>query len=113
MINRNSQNYLFGNRVINNKLVIKDLFNAVIIEELKYKFLLLRDIFTTIKARELYVSREKIYNSIEAILKDYSPYISSSAINYSIQSNTIIFYVLLYLNNLADVISVEISVNIE
>lgn len=113
IINRKGQNVIYGNRILNDKLIIKDIFNVGIIESLRYKFLLLRDNFNDITAKQQYTERELIYNEIDVIIKQFYGYISNNSISYSVDDGVLVFTIIIWLLNTVDNFVIELDFTLQ
>jgi hypothetical protein len=113
VVNRRGANYVYGNLIFNDKLVIKNVYNHFIIEELKHRFLVVKNKYVLINNREVNIIREEIYNEIEIILKKYYNFISNYGLNYVINENVINFYITVFLHNTVDNFIVDIDFKIK
>lgn len=110
IMNRKGQNYLFGNKIVHNSLVIKDIFNAAIIEQLRYRLNAIKTAFTSaITNKNAHIKREQIYNQIHLLLVKYYTYISNNSITFDEQTETLIFTITIWLKNVVDNFVVNID----
>jgi len=112
VINRNGKNLVYGNKIFHSKLVIKDVYNHFIVEELKHRFLEIKNNYLTINSREINIVREMVYNDIELVLKRYYGSISNYGLNYVTNGGIINFYITVFLQNAVDNFVVDVDFNL-
>lgn len=112
IIQKKKQNYVFGNKIIHDKLIIKEIFNSGIIESIRYNFSLLQANFNSITRKQLFIERETIYNEIETLLKLYYGYISNNSISYEVDDDVLVFIITIWLKNTVQVFDIELDVEL-
>jgi len=112
IIDRKGISKIYGNKIIHDKLIIKNLFNSAIIEELRYKLLEIQSTYSIIHSRELNNKRETIINEIQDVLKSLREYTYSDSINFVYDTGVLKFWVTVWLKSLVENFDIEINFNI-
>ena len=113
VMNRNKQNYFYGNKIIHDKLVINEIFNSGIIECMRYDFSILWANIPTIYSKRLLVEKQQISSSIGELIIRYYPYISNNSISYNTSGTTLTYQIIIWLKNTIDDFEIEMDINIK
>jgi len=112
IINYREQNYIFGNKCVNDKLSLTNIHNAGIINVLKYQIQEIATTYNNLKNKKIEKKEQRVYNDIEKVLKGLYKYISNNSIQVLYDNNTLTFVILVWLRDLIDSFEIEININI-